>query len=121
MARRKEPKIPDALLDQLLAGADPKTGVCVAEPRLLRASHIKPWARAKCDTDAERALSCHTMPNGTEGTRTSFSSTSTTLCATSSSVAGAKVVACAGAASTITGENPQIAALTSRRAARRHL
>jgi putative transposase len=25
MARRKEPKIPDALLDQLLAGADPKT------------------------------------------------------------------------------------------------
>ena len=24
----------------------------VAEPRLLRASHIKPWA--KCDTDAER-------------------------------------------------------------------
>lgn len=25
MARRKEPRIPDALLDQLLAGADPKT------------------------------------------------------------------------------------------------
>jgi len=25
MARRKEPKIPDAILDQLLAGADPKT------------------------------------------------------------------------------------------------
>ena len=25
MARRKEPKIPDAFLDQLLAGADPKT------------------------------------------------------------------------------------------------
>src|SRR3954454_23988355 len=25
MPRRKEPKIPDALLDQLLAGADPKT------------------------------------------------------------------------------------------------
>ena len=25
MARRKEPSIPDALLDQLLAGADPKT------------------------------------------------------------------------------------------------
>jgi hypothetical protein len=24
MARRKEPKIPDALLDQLLAGSDPK-------------------------------------------------------------------------------------------------
>jgi putative transposase len=26
MPRRKEPKIPDAILDQLLAGADPKTG-----------------------------------------------------------------------------------------------
>jgi putative transposase len=25
MARSKEPKIPDAILDQLLAGADPKT------------------------------------------------------------------------------------------------
>ena len=25
MARRKEPKIPDAILDQLLGGADPKT------------------------------------------------------------------------------------------------
>ena len=25
MARRKEPRIPDAVLDQLLAGADPKT------------------------------------------------------------------------------------------------
>ena len=25
MPRRKEPKIPDAILDQLLAGADPKT------------------------------------------------------------------------------------------------
>ena len=25
MARRKDPSIPDALLDQLLAGADPKT------------------------------------------------------------------------------------------------
>ncbi len=25
MARRKAPRIPDALLDQLLAGADPKT------------------------------------------------------------------------------------------------
>ncbi len=25
MARRKSPRIPDALLDQLLAGADPKT------------------------------------------------------------------------------------------------
>ena len=25
MPRRKEPKIPDVLLDQLLAGADPKT------------------------------------------------------------------------------------------------
>jgi putative transposase len=25
MLRRKEPKIPDAILDQLLAGADPKT------------------------------------------------------------------------------------------------
>ena len=25
MARRKQPTIPDALLDQLLAGADPKT------------------------------------------------------------------------------------------------
>lgn len=25
MARRKEPRIPDALLDQLLAGADPKS------------------------------------------------------------------------------------------------
>ncbi len=25
MPRRKEPRIPDALLDQLLAGADPKT------------------------------------------------------------------------------------------------
>ena len=25
MARRKEPRIPDAILDQLLAGADPKT------------------------------------------------------------------------------------------------
>ena len=25
MPRRKEPKIPDALLDQLLAGADPQT------------------------------------------------------------------------------------------------
>ncbi|HEU02075.1 MAG TPA: IS256 family transposase, partial [Aurantimonas coralicida] len=25
MARRKEPSIPDALLDQLLSGADPKT------------------------------------------------------------------------------------------------
>ena len=27
MPRRKEPKIPDALLDQLLAGADPQTAV----------------------------------------------------------------------------------------------
>jgi putative transposase len=25
MPRRKEPRIPDAILDQLLAGADPKT------------------------------------------------------------------------------------------------
>ncbi|CAH2605722.1 protein of unknown function (plasmid) [Rhodovastum atsumiense] len=25
MARRKEPRIPDAVLDQLLAGTDPKT------------------------------------------------------------------------------------------------
>ena len=25
MARRKEPRIPDAVLDELLAGADPKT------------------------------------------------------------------------------------------------
>jgi putative transposase len=25
MPRRKEPRIPDAVLDQLLAGADPKT------------------------------------------------------------------------------------------------
>ncbi len=25
MARRKEPKIPDVILDQLLGGADPKT------------------------------------------------------------------------------------------------
>ncbi len=25
MARRKEPRIPDAILDQLLGGADPKT------------------------------------------------------------------------------------------------
>ena len=25
MARRKNPKIPDAILDQLLGGADPKT------------------------------------------------------------------------------------------------
>src|SRR5215203_1645018 len=27
MPRRKEPRIPDAILDQLLAGADPKTAI----------------------------------------------------------------------------------------------
>ncbi len=27
MARRKAPRIPDAILDQLLAGADPKTAL----------------------------------------------------------------------------------------------
>ena len=30
MARRKEPSIPDALLDQLLSGSDPKTAFPVA-------------------------------------------------------------------------------------------
>jgi hypothetical protein len=39
MPRRKEPKIPDAILDQLLAGADAKTafdpGHCREAPRLL--------------------------------------------------------------------------------------
>lgn len=30
MARRNEPRIPDAVLDELLAGADPKTALAPA-------------------------------------------------------------------------------------------
>ncbi|MFA5948176.1 MAG: zinc ribbon domain-containing protein [Candidatus Gracilibacteria bacterium] len=53
-------------------------------------------------------------------TRTSFSSTSTTPDATSCSGGSCDVVT-RGAGSMITGENPHIAALSSRCAARRHL
>ena len=40
MPRRKEPRIPDAVLDQLLAGADPKT---VLDPNGLLDDLKKPW------------------------------------------------------------------------------
>ena len=57
MPRRKEPRIPDALLDQLLAGADPKTAFdpngfldglkkALAE-RALNAEMDHPFARAE--------------------------------------------------------------------------
>ncbi len=42
MARRKEPKIPDAILDQLLGGADPKTAF---DPNGLLNDLKKAWER----------------------------------------------------------------------------
>ena len=40
MPRRKDPRIPDAVLDQLLAGADPKT---VFDPNGLLDDRKRPW------------------------------------------------------------------------------
>jgi len=64
MARRKEPKIPDALLDQLLAGADPKTAF---DPNGLLDELKKALAERALNAEMDHHLSTGELGNSRNG------------------------------------------------------
>ena len=64
MARRKEPKIPDSLLDQLLAGADPKTAF---DPNGLLDELKKALAERALNAEMDHHLSTGELGNSRNG------------------------------------------------------
>ena len=66
MPRRKEPKIPDAILDQLLAGADPKT---VFDPHGLLDGRKKALAERVLNAEMDHHL---TGDGGTGNSRNGY-------------------------------------------------
>ncbi len=64
MARRKEPRIPDALLDQLLAGADPKTAF---DPNGLLDDLKKALAKTALNAEMDHHLATGEAPNSRNG------------------------------------------------------
>ena len=64
MARRKEPRIPDALLDQLLAGADPKTAF---DPNGLLDDLKKALAERALNAEMDHHLATGETPNNRNG------------------------------------------------------
>ena len=66
MPRRKEPRIPDAVLDQLLAGADPKT---VFDPNGLIDDLKKALAERVLNAEMDHHLAGEERDNGRESAR----------------------------------------------------
>jgi len=65
MAQRKQPRIPDALLDQLLAGADPKSAF---DPNGLLDSLKKALAERALNAEMDHHLTCNEeADNGRNG------------------------------------------------------
>lgn len=64
MPRRKEPRIPDAVLDQLLAGADPKT---VFDPNGLLEELKKAFAERALNAEMDHHLASGESGNSRDG------------------------------------------------------
>lgn len=64
MARRKQPTIPDALVDQLLAGADPKTAF---DPNGLLDGLKKALAERALNAEMDQHLATNGAGNGRNG------------------------------------------------------
>ncbi len=64
MPRRKEPRIPDAILDQLLAGADPKTAF---DPNGLLDDLTKALAERALNAEMDHHLTREETGNGRNG------------------------------------------------------
>ena len=77
MARRKEPKIPDALLDQLLAGADPKTAF---DPNGLLDELKKAFAERALNAEMDHHLTTGEPGNSRNGHRVELAANNPPAC-----------------------------------------
>ena len=74
MPRRKEPRIPDTVLDQLLAGADPKTAF---DPNGLIDDLKKALAERVLNAEMDHHLADSTQDEVSEGEKAAITATAT--------------------------------------------